>query len=330
MADLLHLADKPEGWTSHDVVARLRGILGERRIGHAGTLDPFASGLLVLGEGRTTPLLSCIGLLPKRYVAMALLGVETDTQDRTGRAVGRATSDGPVAPPTAIPSRERIAAALEAFRGRLEQRPPAYSAVKVGGERAYRMARRGADPEPKPRPIHVYDLTLLPSEPHEVAFEVTVSRGTYVRTLAHDLGRALGCGAHLTALRRVSIGPFRVEDALSPAKEARVSAARFRERALPPERALSFLPRMRLEASEAERLRFGVAPASDPGRVEAAPQRDPLPPGETGWPVALVDVAGTLLALARPMEAQQPGAPMALLRVMNASPERAREGGVGR
>src|SRR5512141_1905225 len=108
MADLLHLVDKPEGWTSHDVVARLRGILGERRIGHAGTLDPFASGLLVLWEGRTLPLLSCIGLLPKRYVARALLCVETDTQDRSGRVVARAN-------PESIPGRDRVEAALAAF-----------------------------------------------------------------------------------------------------------------------------------------------------------------------------------------------------------------------
>ncbi|HEV8128441.1 MAG TPA: tRNA pseudouridine(55) synthase TruB, partial [Candidatus Eisenbacteria bacterium] len=126
MADLLHLVDKPEDWTSHDVVARLRGILGERRVGHAGTLDPFASGLLVLGEGRTTALLSCIGLLPKRYVARARLGVETDTQDRTGRVLKRSDR---------IPSRDLVRDALERFRGPLAQRPPAYSAVKVRGER---------------------------------------------------------------------------------------------------------------------------------------------------------------------------------------------------
>jgi tRNA pseudouridine55 synthase len=315
MADLLHLVDKPEGWTSHDVVARMRGILGERRIGHAGTLDPFASGLLVLGEGRTTPLLSCIGLLPKRYTARALLGVETDTQDCTGTVVARAE-----AVPEAIPDRERVGAALAAFRGRLEQRPPAYSAVKVGGERSYRVARRGGDPERKPRPIHVYDLQLLgEGELPEISLDVTVSRGTYVRTLAHDLGRALGCGAHLTRLRRVSIGPFRVEEALSPSREAGHGAGCFRERALAPEQALSFLPRVRLEPAEADRLRFGAAPAADPARLEAAFQDDPLPPGETGWPVALLDAAGTLVALARPMETQRPGEPMALLRVVAAA-----------
>jgi tRNA pseudouridine55 synthase len=147
---------------------------------------------------------------------------------------------------------------------------------------------------------------------------VTVSRGTYVRTLAHDLGKALGCGAHLTALRRVAIGPFRVEAALSPARDSGHGAEAFRERALLPEQALSFLPRVRLERNEADRLRFGAAPAADPARVEAAPENDPLPPGETGWPVALLDGAGALIALARPMEAQRAGEPMALLRVVAA------------
>lgn len=309
MADLLHLVDKPEGWTSHDAVARLRGVLGERRIGHAGTLDPFASGLLVLGEGRTTPLLSCIGLLPKRYTARALLGVETDTQDRTGRVVAR--SD-------AVPGRGRIEEALAGFRGRLEQRPPAYSAVKVGGERSYRVARRGGDPERKPRPIHVYGLELIEGTASlpEIELDATVSRGTYVRTLAHDLGRALGCGAHLTALRRVSIGPFRVDAALSPSRDAGHDAACFRARAIEPERALSFLPRVRLERAEADRLRHGAAPAADPARVEPAPHDDPLPPEEPGWPLAMLDPTGALVAIARPIELQRPGAPLSLLRVV--------------
>jgi tRNA pseudouridine55 synthase len=316
MADLLHLVDKPEDWTSHDVVARLRGILGERRVGHAGTLDPFASGLLVLGEGRTTSLLSCIGLLPKRYVATARLGVETDTQDRTGRVLHR--SD-------AIPPRESVRAALDRFRGPLAQRPPAFSAVKVRGERLYKAARRGENPERATRPVHVYALELVEggdadSSPRdEITLELTVSRGTYVRTLAHDLGEVLGCGAHLTALRRVAIGPFRVEQALSPAKEAGHGASCFRERAIPPERALAFLPRIALTPDEAGRIRHGVAPIADPDRVQAAPESDPLPPGEPGWPVALLNPEGMLTALARPWEMQRRGEPMSLLRVVAAA-----------
>ena len=307
MADLLHLADKPEGWTSHDVVARLRGILGERRIGHAGTLDPFASGLLVLGEGRTTSLLSFIGLLPKRYVARALLGVETDTQDRTGTPMRR--SD-------AIPDLSLVREALARFRGRLLQCPPAYSAVKVRGERLYKAARRGESPERTPRAVHVYALDLIDASLPEITLDVTVSRGTYVRTLAHDLGADLGCGAHLTSLRRVSIGPFQVEEALSPAREAGHTAEAFRARAISPERALSFLPRVMLEHGEAERLRSGVAPVVEAERVEHSTHADPLPPGEPGWPLALLGADGALIALARPWEVQRPGRPVALLRVV--------------
>ena len=134
MADSLHLLDKPEGWTSHDVVARMRTVLGERRVGHAGTLDPFASGLLLIGEGRATGFLGCLGLLPKRYLATARLGVATDTQDVTGTVT--ATS-------SRMPSLPEVEAALARFRGAIRQRPPLYSAVKVGGTRLYKAARRG-------------------------------------------------------------------------------------------------------------------------------------------------------------------------------------------
>src|SRR3990172_9572139 len=207
MADLLHLVDKPEGWTSHDVVARLRTILDERRLGHAGPLDPFAAGLLLVAEGRATALLGCLSLLPKRYLARARLGVATDTQDRTGT---------PIRSGDAVPTREAIQEAVGRFRGVLRQTPPLYSAVKVRGERLYRAARRGEVVERGARPIHVYDLTLIETRLPEIEFDVTVSRGTYVRTLAPDLGEALGSGAHLVALRRTATGPFRVEAALSP------------------------------------------------------------------------------------------------------------------
>jgi tRNA pseudouridine55 synthase len=310
MADLLHLVDKPEGWTSHDAVARMRAILGERRVGHAGTLDPFASGLLLVGEGRVTALLSCVGLLPKRYIARARLGVATDTQDRTGRTVARSDE---------IPGLDAIRATLHRFRGRILQCPPLYSAVKVQGERLYKAARRGEEVERAPRPAHIYSLELTDAALPEVTLDATVSRGTYVRTLAHDLGEALGCGAHLTALRRTASGPFRVEGSLSPEKEIGHGVEAFRDRALTPERALSFLPRVRLDAAEAKRLRHGGAPVLTADRVEAPGHDDPLPPGETGWPLALLDPAGTLLALARPWEEQRAGEHASLLRVLAAA-----------
>ncbi len=307
MADCLHLLDKPEGWTSHDVVARMRTMLGERRIGHAGTLDPFASGLLLLGEGRATGILGCLGLLPKRYVACARLGVTTDTQDRTGAVLSRTSR---------LPSSEAVAAALGDFRGALRQRPPLYSAVKVRGERLYEAARRGVEVEREHRPIQVYALELIESDLPDVVLDVTVSRGTYVRTLAHDLGETLGCGAHLTELRRTASGPFHVDAALSCAREGGHGRDDFRARALPPEQAVSFLPRARLASDEAARLRHGQAPAFDPSRVEPSGATWPLPPGALGWPVALVDEDGALVAVAHPVEEQTEALPMRLLRVL--------------
>ncbi|MBI4364152.1 MAG: tRNA pseudouridine(55) synthase TruB [Candidatus Latescibacteria bacterium] len=309
MADLLHLVDKPEGWTSHDAVARMRTILGERRVGHAGTLDPFATGLLVVGEGKATALLGCASLLPKRYHARARLGVATDTQDRTGVPI-RTSSE--------IPGPGRIEETLARFRGRLMQRPPLYSAVKVRGERLYKAARRGRDVEREERPVHVYDLRLMEAPlPEaslpEIALDVTASRGTYIRSLAHDLGEALGCGAHLLSLRRVASGPFLVEDALTPDAASGMGAEAVRGRGLPLAQAIPHLPRVRLAAEEAARLRHGVPPGVDPSRVEPAPAPFPLPPGESAWPIGLLGPEGELLALAAAPPA------MKLLRVLAAA-----------
>src|SRR5262245_24259572 len=259
MADLLHLVDKPEGWTSHDAVARLRTIRREPHMGHAGTLDPFASGLLLVGEARAARFLGCLSLRPKRYRARARMGVATDTQDLTGV---------PIRTSREIPERAEIERALESFRGAIRQRPPLYSAVKVRGERLYRAARRGEDVDREDREVFVSELTLVATELPEVVLDATVSRGTYVRTLGHDLGDRLGCGAHLTALRRVSSGPFDVEEALSPDRTTGHDAETFAKRALPPERALSFLPRVQLDAEESARLRHGRGPLLDRGRVE--------------------------------------------------------------
>jgi tRNA pseudouridine55 synthase len=307
MADLLHLVDKPEGWTSHDVVARLRTILGERRVGHAGTLDPFATGLLLVAEGRATSLLGPLSLLPKRYRARARLGVATDTQDRTGAVLRSCDS---------IPGRPAVEAALPRFRGPQLQRPPIYSAVKVRGERLYKAARRGEDVEREPRPVHVYDIELSGASLPDVDFELTVSRGTYVRTLAHDLGEKLGCGAHLTLLRRIAVGPYAVEDALPPDARSGRTGEEFRARALPPARAVEFLPSVRLLPEEAARLRHGQAPVVEGSRVAAPARAWPLPPGETDWPLALQSPGGDLLALARMPEVGAGPCRVTLLRVL--------------
>ena len=341
MADRLHLIDKPEGWTSHDAVARLRTILGERRVGHAGTLDPFATGLLVMAEGRATGLLATLGLLPKRYRAVVRLGFATDTQDLTGRALPTADAVGPAI----LPDLRAFDDALAAFRGAGEQTPPLYSAVRVGGERLYRAARRGEDVERRPRPIHVYHAERVgadgvelraPAVPpgtttRDVTVDLTVSRGTYVRTIAHDLGARLGCGAHLAALRRLGIGPFDVAHAGRVERGSGWDAAAFRSRAIDPALALAFLPHATLDEAEATRLRHGAGPALTAERVmnPDGAAGHPLPPGEAGWPIALRSPAGELLAIAAPWREQTRGEPLVLRRVVaetdpagSASPQR--------
>jgi len=304
--DLLHLVDKPEGWTSHDVVARLRRVLGERRVGHAGTLDPFATGLLLVAEGRATGLLGCVSLLPKRYHAVARLGVATDTQDRTGV---------PVLTSRAIPGETEVRAAAETLQKRTRQRPPSYSAVKVGGERLYRAARRGEAPQAEERPVRVYELRAETDALPDVTLDVTVSRGTYVRTLAHDLGESLGCGAHLVSLRRVATGPFGVDDALTLEEVQGLSAEEVRGRSLRPADAVPHLPRALLTDEESARLRHGRAPAIEPERIRPATHPCPLPPGERAWPLALCSPEGDLLALAA-----ETGAPTETLRLLRVFP----------
>src|SRR2546425_1190235 len=290
MANLVHLLDKPEGWSSHDVVARMRRILSERRVGHAGTLDPFATGLLIVAEGRATALLGSLSRLPKRYRATARLGVATDTQDRTGV---------PIRVSRHLPDEREVEAAIEGLRKLTRQRPPLYSAVKVRGERLYKAARRGESPEPDERPIRVYDIAILESRLPDLELDLTVSRGTYVRTLAHDLGEMLGCGAHLVSLRRLASGPFEVDHALSPAPSSSGAASEFRARAKTPAEALLHLSRVILTEDESARLRHGVAPAIAPERIVLAPLSFPLPPDEAAWPVALLTPGGDVLALAR-------------------------------
>ena len=190
---------KPRGPTSHDVVARLRRAeRGVRRIGHAGTLDPLAEGVLVVATGKATRLIEYLVDADKLYGAGVHLGVETDTYD----AEGRVLAERPVEHLT----REAVAGALEPFRGEIEQRPPPFSAVSVGGERLYARARRGEMVQAPLRRVSVTRLDLLDWQPPVAHLEVECSKGTYIRSLAHDLGRALGCGAHLSALVRLRAG----------------------------------------------------------------------------------------------------------------------------
>lgn len=201
------LVDKPGEHTSHDVVARLRGILHMRRIGHAGTLDPMATGLLVILVGKATRLSQYLTSLDKEYEGSVELGRITDSQDADGEVM----ETRPVPPFDESAVRE----ALRGFLGDQYQTPPMYSAIKVGGVPLYKKARKGEEIEREPRFIRVMGWDLLKLELPRFAFRLRCSKGTYVRTLAHDLGQKLGCGAHLAALRRTAAGPFRIEDALT-------------------------------------------------------------------------------------------------------------------
>lgn len=198
------LVDKPQDWTSHDVVGKLRGILHERRIGHSGTLDPMATGLLVVFVGRATRAVEFAEADSKRYVAGLRLGMTTDTQDTSGTVLSQ------VQPQVSAAELER---ALEKFTGHIEQIPPMYSAIKVGGKKLYELARRGESIERKPRSICIHSIELLGSQGEDLLLDVSCSKGTYIRTLCHDIGQSLGCGACMSQLRRTQAGPFRLGDA---------------------------------------------------------------------------------------------------------------------
>lgn len=207
--DGLVVVDKPAGWTSHDVVAKSRGLLGTRKVGHAGTLDPDATGVLLLGVGRGTKLLRFLSPLGKAYVGEIVLGTETSTLDAAGDVTARHAMDG-----TTL---EQVQAAAVGFVGDILQIPPMVSAVKVGGKRLHELARQGIEIEREPRPVTVRHLDVLPGPPDEpLVFTLAVecSSGTYIRTLAADIGHALGGGAHLRNLRRTSVGPFTLAEAV--------------------------------------------------------------------------------------------------------------------
>lgn len=202
------LVDKPVGPTSHDIVDAARRALGIRKIGHAGTLDPFASGLLILAVGNATKKISKFVGLDKTYVATLRLGATSDTMDRTG-AVTEQEDCAPV-------SHEAFEAALTRFRGVIAQVPPMYSAKKMGGKKLYELAREGKDVERKPMQVTVHELELVDFAWPLAKIRTRVSSGTYVRALADDIGKALGCGAYLEELRRTAVGSFDVKDAVAP------------------------------------------------------------------------------------------------------------------
>ena len=200
------LVDKPQGWTSHDVVAKLRGIYQQRRIGHSGTLDPMATGVLAVFLGRGTRAVELCENDEKEYVADLLLGIVTNTQDITGEVLEQH--------PVEV-SRQQLEAVLEQFLGPQQQIPPMYSAVKIGGKKLYELARKGQSVERKPRSIVIHELELCDFDGKTARIRVVCSKGTYIRTLCHDIGAALGTGGCLSSLRRTRAGRFAIDDCVT-------------------------------------------------------------------------------------------------------------------
>jgi tRNA pseudouridine55 synthase len=266
------VVDKPGGMTSHDVVARIRRLAGTRKVGHAGTLDPMATGVLVVGVEKATRLLGYLAATQKQYDATIRLGQSTSTDDAEGEITGGT--------PAAGVSAETIAKAVAGLTGEIQQVPPKVSAIKVDGQRAYRLTRAGAAPDLPPRPVTVYEFTVTAvnhdGDLLDVDATVRCSSGTYIRALARDLGAALGVGGHLTRLRRTRVGGYGLE----AAKTLDQLAERFEVLPLAQAAAAAF-PRRDLSADEARRLAHG-------GRLAAA---------GTVSPTAAFAPDGTLIAL---------------------------------
>lgn len=252
------VVDKPRGQTSHDVVDAARRWLGIRRVGHLGTLDPQATGVLPLVVRGATKLAPFFGSGRKTYVGTVRLGAVTDTLDGEGKVVER--HEG------ALPGEAEVRSALEAFVGEIEQIPPMYSAVKRDGVALYKLARQGEEVEREPKQVVIHRLELIRFQSPDVQISVECGGGTYVRTLAHDLGQALGCGGHLADLRRLGSQPFGIEMAHPfEACEEAARAGKMEELLIPPEKGLEF-PVIRLAAPGARRVENGGD--ISPGRLD--------------------------------------------------------------
>ncbi|MGD0828463.1 MAG: tRNA pseudouridine(55) synthase TruB [Desulfobaccales bacterium] len=302
------LIDKPEGITSFEVVRRTRRVLKLRKVGHLGTLDPFATGLLPLCLGEATKLAPYLLPGPKSYRATLRLGEATDTQDLTGRVLSHTET---------LPEPEAVRRLAATMVGEIRQTPPMYSALHYKGERLYRLARRGQMVELPPRAVTIYRLEVEKVEMPRVTFTVQCSQGTYIRTLAADLGAALGCGAHLEALRRLQVGSFRVEEALKLAtleeaarRDARPTPAEaILARIIPLSRCLPGVRRVTVSPGEAAKLRQGQ---------EIIRPQENLSPGE----LVQILATGQLLALAK-VRLCGAGVVLTPIRVFAVSPDSA-------
>ncbi len=251
MANGILIVDKPDGWTSQDVAAKLRGVFHEKRIGHGGTLDPMATGVLPVFIGRATRGVEFFESAEKEYIAGLRLGTVTNTQDITGEVL----ETNPVAA-----TREDVLAALQKCTGEIEQLPPMYSAIKIGGQKLYELARKGVEVARPPRRITIFELELLDGTGCDYTLRVRCSKGTYVRTLCHDLGRLLGCGACMSSLRRTKAGMFTLAQAITLPQLLDFAKENDPQDLLMPVDALfAQYPPLIVELGQAEKLRHGAA-----------------------------------------------------------------------
>ncbi len=289
--DGLLIIDKPAGCTSHDVVDAVRRITGERRAGHGGTLDPDATGLLTVGLGKATRFFPYISGLNKTYIGTMRLGLATDTYDASGEPITEEITE--------LPPFAAIKAAIASFTGDIIQTPPPYSAKKINGRPAHRLARAGGHPVLAPVPVRVDRFALPAWRPPLLDFEVDCSSGTYIRSLAHDLGLALGCGAHLVSLRRTAVGPFSIDQAVTP--ENLLGAAddgSLTGLLIPLERLLPGVPAVFLTAEGESKAGHGMALGA--ACLDAAKGVDPSAAGlEDNAVLALFGRSGKLVALGR-------------------------------
>ncbi|MCI0487039.1 MAG: tRNA pseudouridine(55) synthase TruB [Blastocatellia bacterium] len=287
------IIDKPEGMTSHTVVARVRRATGIRKVGHTGTLDPFATGVLVVCVGRATRLAQFLVDLDKEYLATVRLGFSTDTQDLTGKQITPLKSSNESKP-------QDVRRVLNEFRGPQLQLPPMFSAKKIAGERLYRAAREGREVEREPAPINIYSIELIesvgpPLRPNEdgtqdFTIRVRCSSGTYVRTLAHDIGRKLGVGAHLAALRRTGVGSFDISGAITLDEVAsRANEGTLEEVMIEPADMLAHKPLVRLDAGRVRRVMNGQAIELTASEIEVL--------GMEERPARMCDEGGALVAV---------------------------------
>jgi tRNA pseudouridine55 synthase len=281
------VVNKPSGPTSFDVVRRVKGLYKVKRVGHTGTLDPTATGVLPICVGSATKVAGFIAEGEKEYEATVRFGQITDTQDSAGRVLETRPVDGL--------SEDRVREALRSFVGLIEQTPPMYSARKVEGKRLYELARAGEEVERVPRSVNIDEARVTFFQPPDCGIFVRCSKGTYLRTLAHDLGMLVGCGAHLRDLRRVRVGPFGIDESvgldelMAAAKESREQLTRYLK---PLDCALADLAELRMDPQLSRRVAHGHTPGpADLSRLRA-------PPYPRGRRVRLVDPSGHVLAVA--------------------------------